>query len=102
MTPEDYGRLLAEKAAMKARARDAMRGADAIVTLTAAGPAPRGHASTGNRGYQLFATFLGLPAFSLPLMEADAMPLGAQLIGHAGRDHELCAIAAWASSLTAD
>ncbi|MGZ8265919.1 MAG: hypothetical protein ACXW20_00505, partial [Burkholderiales bacterium] len=38
-------------------------------------------------------TFLGLPAFSLPLMEADGMPLGAQLIGHAGRDGELCAIA---------
>ncbi len=101
MTPEDYGRLLTDKAGMKARARDAMRSADAIVTLTAAGPAPLGHASTGNRGYQLFATFLGLPAFSLPLMQAEDMPVGAQLIGHAGRDDELCGIAAWAMSLTA-
>jgi Asp-tRNA(Asn)/Glu-tRNA(Gln) amidotransferase A subunit family amidase len=96
MSPAYYAGLLDEKARMKARAQVVMGEADGIVTLSASGPAPLGHDHTGSRTYLLFATFLGLPAFSLPLMEADGMPLGAQLIGHAGRDAELCAIANWA------
>jgi Asp-tRNA(Asn)/Glu-tRNA(Gln) amidotransferase A subunit family amidase len=96
MSPAYYAELLDEKARMKARAAAVMSEADGIVTLSASGPAPVGHESTGSRTYLLFATFLGLPAFSLPLMEAGGMPLGAQLIGHAGRDGELCAIANWA------
>jgi Asp-tRNA(Asn)/Glu-tRNA(Gln) amidotransferase A subunit family amidase len=95
MTPNDYAALLAEKAEMKERARKAMHGADAILTLSSSGPAPLGHSHTGSRAYLLFASFLHLPAFSLPLMQADGMPVGAQLIGHAGRDGELCAIARW-------
>jgi len=97
MTPADYAQLLAEKAAMKARAKQAMAGADAILTLSSSGPAPIGHSHTGSRAYLLFASFLQLPAFSLPLLRADGMPVGAQLIGHAGRDGELCAVAHWMS-----
>lgn len=95
MTPQEYAGLLAEKAAMKARARQAMTGADAILTLSSSGPAPIGHSHTGSRAYLLFASFLQLPAFSLPLLHADGMPVGAQIIGHAGRDGELCALAHW-------
>jgi Asp-tRNA(Asn)/Glu-tRNA(Gln) amidotransferase A subunit family amidase len=72
-----------------------MEGADAILTLSSSGPAPVGHAHTGSRSYLLFASFLQLPAFSLPLLQAEGMPVGAQLIGHAGRDGELCAVANW-------
>ncbi|HYC48011.1 MAG TPA: amidase [Burkholderiales bacterium] len=96
MTSADYAAILGERARLQAQARDAMGGIDGIVTLTAAAPAPIATAHTGNRSYQAFATLLGLPAFTLPLMEADGMPLGAQLIGHAGRDGELCALARWA------
>jgi Asp-tRNA(Asn)/Glu-tRNA(Gln) amidotransferase A subunit family amidase len=95
MTPEDYAERLAEKAAMKERARQAMADADAILTLSSSGPAPAGHAHTGSRTYLLFASFLQLPAFSLPLLESQGMPVGAQLIGHAGRDGDLCATARW-------
>jgi Asp-tRNA(Asn)/Glu-tRNA(Gln) amidotransferase A subunit family amidase len=102
MSPADYAERLAEKADMKARARAAMGDADGIVTLSASGPAPLGHDNTGSRTYLLFATFLGLPAFSLPLMEAEGMPLGLQLIGHAGRDDELCALARWATRLASE
>ena len=66
-----------------------------ILALSSSGPAPIGHVHTGSRSYLLFASFLQLPGFSLPLMRADAMPVGAQLIGHAGRDGELCAVAHW-------
>lgn len=99
MSADYYAELLAEKTRMKDRARDVMGVADAILTLAASGPAPVGHGHTGSRAYLVYATFLGLPAFSLPVMEADGMPLGAQLIGRAGRDAELCALAHWVLSL---
>ena len=95
MSAEYYAELLAEKAELKDRAQQAMADADAILTLSASGPAPLGHTHTGSRAYLLFATFLHLPAFTLPLLQADGMPVGAQLIGHAGRDGELCALANW-------
>ena len=101
ITPAYYAELLAEKAAMKDRVRRAMHGADAILTLSSSGPAPVGHGHTGSRAYLLFASFLHLPAFSLPLLESGGMPVGAQLIGHAGRDGELCAVARWIAEATA-
>jgi Asp-tRNA(Asn)/Glu-tRNA(Gln) amidotransferase A subunit family amidase len=98
ISPQYYAELLTEKAAMKARAKNAMEGADGILTLSSSGPAPVGHSHTGSRAYLLFASFLQLPGFSLPLMEADGMPVGAQLIGHFGRDGELCSVAHWMTS----
>jgi Asp-tRNA(Asn)/Glu-tRNA(Gln) amidotransferase A subunit family amidase len=95
ITPQLYAERLAEKAAMQERARHAMADADAILTLSSSGPAPVGHAHTGSRAYLLFASFLQLPAFSLPLLESQGMPVGAQLIGHAGRDGDLCGTARW-------
>jgi Asp-tRNA(Asn)/Glu-tRNA(Gln) amidotransferase A subunit family amidase len=99
ITPEYYAELLAEKAAMKERLKSAMSGADAILTLSSSGPAPVGHAHTGSRAYLLFASFLHVPAFSLPLLQSEGMPVGAQLIGHAGRDGDLCAVARWICGL---
>ena len=95
MAPAHYEALLAEKAAMKEKVRGLMHGADGIITLAASGPAPIGHVSTGSRTFLTYATFLGIPAFSLPLMRAEGLPVGLQLIGHAGRDGDLCAIAHW-------
>ena len=50
---------------------------------------------TGNRAYQVQATFLGYPAFSLPLLTVERLPLGVQLIGMAGADGALAATANW-------
>ncbi len=93
ITPAYYAELMAEKARMKERVQVVMNGFDAILTLSASGPAPVGHSHTGSRSYQLFASFLGLPAFSLPVMSSGGLPVGAQLIGGAGQDGELCALA---------
>ncbi len=97
ITPQRYDELLAEKLRMKARFDSLMEGYDAVVTLSASGPAPIGHAQTGSRTYQLFASFLQLPAFSLPLLQVDGMPVGVQIIGRAQRDGDLCALARWLS-----
>lgn len=99
MTPGYYAELMDEKARMKERVRIVMSGFDAILTLSASGPAPPGHSHTGSRSYQLFASFLGLPAFSLPVMSSGGLPVGAQLIGHAGQDGELCALACGLTAL---
>jgi Asp-tRNA(Asn)/Glu-tRNA(Gln) amidotransferase A subunit family amidase len=95
ISPADYTARLAEKAEMQKKVKNLMRGFDGIVTLAASGPAPVGHAHTGSRTFLVYATFLGLPAFSLPLMRVDNQPVGLQLIGAAGKDGALCAHAHW-------
>ena len=95
MTPADYTARLALSARMRGRVKSMLRGIDAIITLAASGPAPRGHAHTGSRTFLIHATFLGLPAFSLPLMQVEGLPVGVQLIGMAGRDGSLCGHARW-------
>ena len=95
MTPGYYAELLAEKAAMRARFDKVAQGADGCITLAASGPAPIGLEHTGSRAFLVFATFLGIPAFSLPLMTVAGLPLGLQLIGRQGRDGALCGVAHW-------
>ncbi|HEV7822622.1 MAG TPA: amidase [Burkholderiales bacterium] len=95
MTPAYYAELLAGRREMQELARKTLMGTDAFITLTAPGPAPVASDHTGSRAYQIYATFLGLPAFSLPLLTVERMPLGVQLIGMAGADGALAAMANW-------
>jgi Asp-tRNA(Asn)/Glu-tRNA(Gln) amidotransferase A subunit family amidase len=95
MTPAYYASLLANRHAMRELAHKTVSGADGFITLTTPGPAPIARDHTGSRAYQVYATFLGIPAFSLPLLSADRMPLGVQLIGMAGADGALAATANW-------
>jgi aspartyl-tRNA(Asn)/glutamyl-tRNA(Gln) amidotransferase subunit A len=51
---------------------------------------------TGDRRFQVPATLLGLPALSLPTgLGPNGLPLGTQLIGRAGGDSALLALAQW-------
>jgi len=61
----------------------------------ASGAAPRGLAHTGSRIYLAYASWLGFPAMSLPLMRAEGLPWGLQLMHCAQRDDRLCALARW-------
>ena len=95
ITPARYTSLLADKQVMRDHAHRILNGSDGFITLTAPGPAPVARDHTGNRAYQVYTTFLGFPAFSLPLLTVDRMPLGVQVIGMAGRDGALAAMASW-------
>jgi Asp-tRNA(Asn)/Glu-tRNA(Gln) amidotransferase A subunit family amidase len=86
---------------MQARAHKTLGGSDGFITLTAPGPAPIARQHTGSRAYQIYATFLGIPAFSLPLLSVDRMPLGVQLIGKARTDGALAATANWLTAMLA-
>ncbi len=68
---------------------------DAILTPAAAGAAPEGLQSTGSPAFNFLWTYLGCPAISVPVLEADGLPLGVQLVGPRGGDAHLLAAADW-------
>ncbi|MFZ2650332.1 MAG: amidase [Burkholderiaceae bacterium] len=69
---------------------------DAILTPSAAGPAPLGLESTGSPAFCTLWTFAGMPAVTLPLLRAEnGMPMGIQLVGRRGDDARLLRTARW-------
>ncbi|MBM3537083.1 MAG: amidase [Alphaproteobacteria bacterium] len=71
---------------------------DAILTPSAAGPAPL-FATTGNPAFCSLWTYLGTPSISLPLLRsASGMPIGVQLVGRRGNDAHLLRVADWLST----
>ena len=94
MTPGEYDALLQRRDAMRVALVALAGEVDACITLAAPGPAPMGIASTGNPVFNHPASALRCPALSLPLLTAEGMPLGVQLLGFPGRDRDLSAVAA--------
>ena len=95
LSPRDYETRLATRHRMQRAAAAVLARCDGFLTLACSGPAPRGLAATGSRTFPSYASWLGLPAFSLPLLEVDGLPVGVQLIGRAGADSTLCSTAQW-------
>ncbi len=70
----------------------------AILTLAAPGPAPRlDEGITGSPVFNGLWTYYGGPCVSIPVMEADGLPLGVQLVGSRGDDGRLLRSARWLS-----
>lgn len=97
MTREHYCNLLTMRRALRKQVSDVMQavGADAVIMPASSGPAPVGLEYSGSRTFPSFATLVGFPAFSLPLLSSGGLPFGVQLFGDAGRDGDLCATAHW-------
>ena len=95
MTPNDYERLLDTRSAMRRLWRDTLTalGTDGYVTLASSGPAIKGLEYTGNRTFLIYGSWLGVPAFSLPLLQSQGLPFGLQLIGAPDEDGALAAAA---------
>jgi len=75
---------------------------DAILTPAAAGAAPRGLASTGDPSFCTLWTLCGMPAISLPLLEAaNGLPIGVQLVGPRAGDARLLRTARWLAARVA-
>jgi Asp-tRNA(Asn)/Glu-tRNA(Gln) amidotransferase A subunit family amidase len=69
---------------------------DAILTPAVAGAAPHGLDSTGDPMFCTLWTFCGMPAISLPLLQAgNGLPVGIQLVGRLGDDARLLRTARW-------
>lgn len=96
MTPRDYERLLDTRNAMRRLWRETLDDADGYITLAASGPAIKGLAYTGDRTFLVYGSWLGLPAFSLPLLQSQGLPLGLQVLGVPDADGALAGVANWA------
>ena len=69
---------------------------DAILTPSAPGAAPLGLESTGDPSFCTLWTLAGMPALTLPLMNAaNGMPIGVQLVGPRHGDARLLRTARW-------
>lgn len=95
LTQSDYAALLATRQAARDVFAQAAAKFDAFVTLSATGAAPLGIESTGNPVFNAPASYLGVPAISLPVLTDQGLPLGLQLMGGAGRDAALFETAIW-------
>ncbi|MDC0074686.1 amidase [Alphaproteobacteria bacterium] len=68
---------------------------DVFLSLSSTGIAPNSLSNTGSRHYQVPWSYLGFPSISLPLLSYKSMPIGIQLIGFPGKDHQLLQYALW-------
>jgi Asp-tRNA(Asn)/Glu-tRNA(Gln) amidotransferase A subunit family amidase len=69
---------------------------DTIITPAAPGAAPKGLDATGDPSFCTLWTLCGMPAVSVPLMQAkNGLPLGVQLVGPRGGDARLLRTARW-------
>lgn len=89
ITHEHYLALQQYRANMQAMAAKLAKKYDLFLLPAASGIAPKGLEHTGSRSLLVYASFLGLPAISLPLLEIAGLPMGVQLIGHWQEDKTL-------------
>jgi Asp-tRNA(Asn)/Glu-tRNA(Gln) amidotransferase A subunit family amidase len=99
MTLAEYGVAIAQRREIHAQFAALAQSYDGAVTLPATGPAPLGLGSTGNPIFAVPFSLLGVPTVSLPLLAAEGLPLGLQVVGFEGGDARLFAIAAWVREL---
>jgi len=95
LAPADYEALLANRRRVMQIVRETAADTDGYLTLASSGPAIQGLDYTGSRTFLVYGSWLGLPAFSLPLLQVNGLPLGIQLIGVPHGDGDLCAVAHW-------
>jgi len=101
LTIADYREALIRRDGIREGYNELAADCDGCLTLAASGAAPVGIASTGNPALAVPASLLGTPALSLPVLQAEGLPLGLQFIGFADRDAEAFAACAWLYDLLA-
>ncbi|MFG1465422.1 amidase [Xanthobacter sp. DSM 24535] len=109
MTPADYRQALVKRDRIRAQVASVGQQVDGFITLASSGPAPfdgvetggstadrpNSHLSTGSRSFLSPWSMVGGPAFSLPLLSVDRMPVGLQVMGLVDTDYRLTAVARW-------
>jgi Asp-tRNA(Asn)/Glu-tRNA(Gln) amidotransferase A subunit family amidase len=97
---DDHAAALSDQAAFREACRVVAEGCDALLTIPAAGEAPRGLGSTGDPRFCAPWSLAGVPALTIPVGFGPAgLPLGLQIVGHAGGDAALLRLGAALASL---
>lgn len=89
MSRDAYRDHLAFRDSLRTRVARLRAAYDAFLLPAASEPAPEGLDYTGRRTMLVYWTFLGLPAFSLPLMSVRGLPFGLQVAGFEHGDYAL-------------
>lgn len=96
ISARDYLAALDWKSVLLAGLVEIFERADAIICPAALGPAPEGHATTGNAIFNGLFTLCGTPAVTIPALTAgNGLPMGIQLVGAPGNDARLLRTANW-------
>jgi len=100
IAPADYKKALKVRLQQCAEMEPRLYQADAMLTPGITGPAPHGHASTGNTAMQAPWSIMGIPAISLPSGQSqNGLPLAIQLAGQPKAEARLLAVARWCESV---
>ncbi len=94
MTLESYRAKIAKRDAIRTTYAGLANCVDACVSLTADTEAPIGLKATGNAIFVVVGSLLGIPTLSLPILSANNLPLGLQVLGFRNRDGHAFATAA--------
>jgi Asp-tRNA(Asn)/Glu-tRNA(Gln) amidotransferase A subunit family amidase len=95
MTINQYRAALAERDRLRDIYVQLQPECDGCVGLAASGPAPVGLHSTGDPGFAIPFTLLGVPVISVPALRDESLPLGLQVAGFRDRDAATFAVADW-------
>ena len=94
MSLDDYRRSLEALNKVRASFAAIKDKADACITLSAPTPPPLG-IFTGDSVFGDPSSCLEAPAWNLPLLEAEGLPMGIQLLGYKHKDYSLGCIGRW-------
>lgn len=95
MTLADYERAAAKRERLRALHRALAGKVDGFITLAHIGPGQKGQPKVGTPWYNDASSAIGAPTVNLPLLAAEDVPLGVQLMGFEGADARLVAQARW-------
>jgi Asp-tRNA(Asn)/Glu-tRNA(Gln) amidotransferase A subunit family amidase len=102
MTLDDYRADLTRRARIRELYAQLGGLTDGVITLSATGAAPLGLQSTGDPIFAVPGSLLGVPAISLPVLRAENLPLGLQVLGFEQQDAALFHVAVWLRELFED
>lgn len=95
LTSEHYAAALDRREALRTMHRKCYRRVDGFVTLAHIGPGQVGQLQGGTPFYNDASSAIGAPSMNLPVLAAQNLPLGVQLMGFEGQDREMMGIGRW-------
>ena len=105
MTPEIYQHFILQRAYIRQAHKMCAPSADAIVTLSCPGPAPKWSGDTdggalvarptGDPVFNFASSLMGAPCVTIPMLSVNSLPVGIQIITQPEEDARATSYARW-------